>query len=74
VYYAGFAHDEVAVSTDPSNPPGLLPDRQVGELKKAIDTNDIARVRDLMTRDPELHRAPLGYGKDGPLSGTRYGS
>lgn len=41
---------------------------QVGELKQAIDKNDLARVKDLMTRNPELHRAPLGYGKDGPLT------
>jgi ankyrin repeat protein len=41
---------------------------QFGQLKHAIDTNDLARVKDLMTRNPELHRAPLGYGKDGPLT------
>lgn len=41
---------------------------QAGELKQAIDTNDLARVNSLMTRNPELHRAPLGYGKDGPLT------
>lgn len=41
---------------------------ETGELKNAIDTNDIKRVKALMTRHPELHRAPLGYGKDGPLT------
>src|SRR5579884_294388 len=41
---------------------------EIGQLKQAIDTNDIARVRMLMTRNPALHRAPLGYGKDGPLT------
>ena len=41
---------------------------EIGQLKKAIDTNDLERVRTLMTRNPELHRAPLGYGKDGPLT------
>jgi ankyrin repeat protein len=41
---------------------------EVGQLKQAIDTNDIARVRTMMTRNPALHRAPLGYGKDGPLT------
>ena len=41
---------------------------QIGHLKQAIDTNDLARVKDLMTRNPELHRAPLGYGKNGPLT------
>src|SRR5947208_1431916 len=39
-----------------------------GELKRAIDANDFERVKTLMTRNPELHRAPLGYGKDGPLT------
>jgi ankyrin repeat protein len=41
---------------------------EIGHLKQAIDTNDLARVRNLMTRNPELHRAPLGYGKNGPLT------
>ena len=42
--------------------------QQVEQLKLAIDTNDFDRVRTLMTRDPALHRAPLGYGEDGPLT------
>jgi hypothetical protein len=41
---------------------------QIGQLKEAIDTNDVARVKDLMSRNPELHRAPLGYGRSGPLT------
>jgi ankyrin repeat protein len=41
---------------------------EVGQLKRAIDTNDFARVQAMMTRNPALHRAPLGYGKDGPLT------
>jgi len=41
---------------------------EVGQLKQAIDTNDIVRVKTLMTRNPTLHGAPLGYGKDGPLT------
>src|SRR4030095_10425675 len=41
---------------------------EIGQLKQAIDTNDIARVKTLMTRNPALHSAPLGYGKDGPLT------
>src|SRR4026208_1755494 len=41
---------------------------EVGQLKQAIDTNDIVRVRTMMTRNPALHSAPLGYGKDGPLT------
>jgi ankyrin repeat protein len=41
---------------------------EIGQLKQAIDANDIVRVRTLMTRNPALHRAPLGYGEDGPLT------
>src|SRR5262252_380625 len=41
---------------------------EVGQLKEAIDTNDLDRVKALMTKNPELHRAPLGYGKDGTLT------
>jgi len=41
---------------------------EIGQLKQAIDTNDIVRVNTLMTRNPALHSAPLGYGKDGPLT------
>ena len=41
---------------------------EVGQLKQAIDRNDIERVKTMMTRNPALHRAPLGYGKDGPLT------
>ena len=41
---------------------------ETGQLKQAIDTNDIARVKTMMTRNPALHSAPLGYGKDGPLT------
>ena len=41
---------------------------QVGQLKQAIDASDLARVKNLMTRYPELHRAPLGYGQKGPLT------
>jgi Ankyrin repeats (3 copies) len=41
---------------------------EVGQLKQAIDTNDFHSLKTLMTRNPTLHRAPLGYGKDGPLT------
>jgi len=41
---------------------------EVGKLKQAIDENDFERVKTLMTRNPALHRAPIGYGKDGPLT------
>ena len=40
----------------------------VAQLKEAIDMNELDRVRTLMTGHPELHYAPLGYGKDGPLT------
>jgi hypothetical protein len=33
---------------------------EIGQLKQAIDTNDIDRVKTLMTRNPSLHSAPLG--------------
>ena len=41
---------------------------EFNELKQAIDTNDLARVKTLMTRNPALHRAPLGYNQNGPLT------
>jgi Ankyrin repeats (3 copies) len=41
---------------------------EIGQLKRAIDTNDLARVKSLMTPNPGLHRAPLGYAKNGPLT------
>jgi Ankyrin repeats (3 copies) len=41
---------------------------ETGQLKQAIDTNNLEEVKRLMTRNPALHRAPLGYGKNGPLT------
>jgi len=41
---------------------------ETGQLKQAIDTNDITSVKTMMTRNPALHSAPLGYGEDGPLT------
>jgi len=41
---------------------------EIGQLKQAIDANDIDRVKSMMTDNPTLHSAPLGYGKDGPLT------
>jgi hypothetical protein len=32
--------------------------KEIGQLKQAIDTNNIARVQTIMTRNPALHRAP----------------
>jgi ankyrin repeat protein len=40
----------------------------VTDLKQAIDGNDLDRVKLLMTRNPALHRAPMGYGNNGPLT------
>lgn len=41
---------------------------EIGQLKQAIDTNDVGRVKTMLTRNPKLHGAPLGYGKNGPLT------
>jgi ankyrin repeat protein len=41
---------------------------EVGQLKAAIDANDLEQVKALMTRRPALHRAPLGYKSNGPLT------
>jgi ankyrin repeat protein len=40
----------------------------VEQLKQAIDTNNLDRVKVLMLQNQELHSAPLGYGKSGPLT------
>jgi hypothetical protein len=42
--------------------------QEVGRLKQAIDRNDLAAVVAMMTRNPALHTAPLGYGSNGPLT------
>ena len=41
---------------------------EIRQLKDAIDRNHLERVQALMARNPELHRAPLGYGRNGPLT------
>jgi len=41
---------------------------EIGQLKQAIDANDFESVKAMMARNPELHRAPLGYNKNGPLT------
>ena len=41
---------------------------EIGQLKLAIDANDLEQVKSLMARNPALHRAPLGYNKNGPLT------
>ncbi|HXS97339.1 MAG TPA: ankyrin repeat domain-containing protein [Candidatus Limnocylindrales bacterium] len=42
--------------------------QEIGRLKLAIDRNDLDAVKAMMTRNPALHHAPLGYGKNGPLT------
>ena len=37
-------------------------------LKQAIDSDDFAEVRHLVSKHPELKHAPIGYGGDGPLT------
>ena len=49
-------------------PPDPVAPEAIEQLKQAIDANDDDRVRVLMTASPALHRAPMGYGKDGPLT------
>ena len=39
-----------------------------GQLKEAIDSEDLPRVIFLMTKNPALHKAPLGYNRNGPLT------
>ena len=41
---------------------------EFSKLKRAIDANDLEGVKTLMSGNPALHRAPLGYGKNGPLT------
>lgn len=42
--------------------------KEAGQLKDAIDRNDLPVVQSMMLRNRALHEAPLGYGKDGPLT------
>ena len=47
---------------------------EIGQLKQAIDTNDIVRVKTLMTRNPALHRAQrLSHPDAGAARGPRRG-
>ncbi len=41
---------------------------EVEQLKAAIDRNDLDGVVALMTRNPRLHSAPMGYANNGPLT------
>jgi Ankyrin repeat len=44
-----------------------------GQLKLAIDADDLETVKRLMARHPELHRAPLGSSKSPPLTWAAFG-
>src|ERR1700691_1021538 len=33
---------------------------EIGQLREAINTNDLDRVKTLMTRNPKLHSSPVG--------------
>ncbi|MEO7189477.1 MAG: ankyrin repeat domain-containing protein [Vicinamibacterales bacterium] len=48
--------------------PIALTSSEVRQLCRAIEAQDVPRVQQLMTRQPGLHRAPIGYGKNGPLT------
>ena len=39
-----------------------------GKLKEAINNEDIELVKQMLTANPELHNAPIGYGKNGALT------
>jgi hypothetical protein len=43
-----------------------------GQLKLAIDADDLEEVKRLMTRHPELHRTPFGASKCPPLAWAAY--
>jgi ankyrin repeat protein len=46
----------------------LSKSEEIGQLKQAIDGNDFERLKQLMTSNPELHHAPMGYNNNGPLT------
>jgi ankyrin repeat protein len=41
---------------------------EIAQLKRAIDSDDLNCVKELMSRCPALHQAPIGYGRNGPLT------
>jgi hypothetical protein len=41
---------------------------EVAQLEHAIDHDDLGRVQAMVTHNPALHRAKLGYAHDGPLT------
>ena len=44
------------------------PSRRSGNSSRPSTPTTSRRVKTMMTRNPALHSAPLGYGKDGPLT------
>jgi ankyrin repeat protein len=46
----------------------LSQSEELSQLKQAIDGNDFERVKQLMASYPALHRAPMGYNNNGPLT------
>lgn len=41
---------------------------EAGELEAAMARGDGTRVKAILLQNPDLHRAPIGYGKGGPLT------
>ena len=46
----------------------VLSQTLAGALKEAIDRDDLAEVRRMLSRNPELRSAPIGYAGEGPLT------
>ena len=46
----------------------MLSQTHAESLKQAINRDDLAEVRHLLTKHPELNHAPIGYGGHGPLT------
>jgi beta-lactamase regulating signal transducer with metallopeptidase domain len=66
---------EVVMSTHSEEPARELAEKSdlAGQLKLAIDADDLEEVKRLMTRHPELHRASLGENKTLPLTWAAFG-
>ena len=46
----------------------ILEQTKAGQLKQAIDRDDLSEIRLLLSRHPELRAAAIGYGGAGPLT------
>jgi len=66
---------KVVMSTHSEEPVQELPENPdlAGQLKLAIDADDLEEVKRLMTRHPELHRAPVHASKCQPLTWAAFG-